>query len=114
MPVESVGSVARVWRGWTTLENADAYQAVAEGKVFPDIMSRGIPGLLGAQLLRAEDVVDGEVEFTSVIWFDSLDSVRDFMGEDYRRAHLPEEARAVLQRFEPEAKHFHLFAQFGG
>lgn len=110
--VETIGNVARVWRGWTTPEHADAYQAVAEGEVFPAIMARGIPGLLGAQLLRADDVVDGEVEFTSVIWFDSLDSVRGFMGEDYRRAHLPDSALAVLERFETEATHFHLFAEF--
>lgn len=104
--------VARVWRGWTTVENADAYQAVAEGEVFPAIMRRGIPGLLGAHLMRADDVVDGEVEFTTIIWFDGLDSVKGLMGEDYRRAHLPERARAVLQRFDAEAHHFHVTGRF--
>lgn len=104
--------VARVWRGWTTIENADAYQAVAEEEVFPAIIDRGIPGLISAQVMRADDVVDGEVEFTTVIWFDSLDSVRNLMGEDYRQAHMPENARVVLKRFESEAKHFHLVAEF--
>lgn len=111
--MEPDGKVARIWRGWTTPENADAYQEVAEVKVFPAILDRGIPGLLGAQLMRSEDVVDGEVEFTTVIWFDSIDSVKAFMGDDYRRAHLPEEARAVLRRFESEARHFRLMAEFG-
>lgn len=62
--------------------------------------------------MRADDVVNGEIEFTTIIWFDSLDSVRNFMGEDYRRAHLPDSARAVLARFESEAKHFHLVGEF--
>ncbi len=110
--MDTTATVARVWRGWTTVENADAYQAIAEDEVFPAILERRIPGLVKAVVMRADDVVDGEVEFTTIIWFDSLDSVKGFMGEDYRRAHLPENARAVLNRFEPEAKHFHLVADF--
>ncbi len=105
-------AVARIWRGWTTVENADAYQAVAEQEVFPAIIARNIPGLRGAHLTRAEEPTDGEVEFTTIIWFDSLDSVKNFMGEDYRRAHVPESAQAVLKRFEPEARHFHVVGEF--
>ena len=110
--METAPTVARIWRGWTTIENADAYQAVAEREVFPAIIGRGIPGLLGAQLMRADDVVNDEVEFTTIIWFNNLDSVKNFMGEDYRRAHLPVNAEAVLERYDPEAKHFHLVGEF--
>ena len=105
-------AVARIWRGWTTVENADAYQKVAETEVFPAIIDRGIPGLLGASLMRADDVVDGEVEFTTIIWFESLESVTGFMGDDYRRAHVPDTARAVLTRFDAEAKHLHVVGEF--
>lgn len=110
--MESRPTVARIWRGWTTIENADAYEAVAKDQVFPDIIERGIPGLVSADLLRAERHEDGEVEFTTIIWFDDLDSVKNFMGEDYRRAHVPDNARAVLSRFDAEAKHFHLGGHF--
>ncbi|MGB5167243.1 MAG: antibiotic biosynthesis monooxygenase [Acidimicrobiia bacterium] len=105
-------AVARIWHGWTTVDNADAYQSIVEGEVFPAIFERRISGLQSAQLMRADDVVDGEVEFTTIIWFESLDSVKNFMGEDYRRAHMPENARAVLKRFDAEAKHFHIFGSF--
>ena len=105
-------TVARIWRGWTTVANADAYQRIAEREVFPAIMGREIPGLISAHLMRSHDVVDGEVEFTTVIWFEDLDSVRTFMGADYRRAHLPDNARAVLERFETEASHFHISGRF--
>ena len=105
-------TVARIWRGWTTVENADAYQAVAANEVFPAIIHRDIPGLVAARLMRADDVVNGEVEFTTIIWFDSLDSVKNFMGEDYRRAHVPEHAEAVLKRFDSEATHFHIVGDF--
>ena len=105
-------TVARIWHGWTTVDNADAYQSVVEGEVFPVIFERHIPGLVSAQLMRADDVVDEEVEFTTIIWFESLDSVKDFMGDDYRQAHMPDNARAVLKRFDADAKHFHLFGEF--
>lgn len=71
--------------------------------------AKGVPG---ATATRSDDAVEGEVEFTTIIWFDSLDSVKGFMGENYRQAHMPENARAVLKRFESEAEHFHLVAEF--
>jgi hypothetical protein len=108
MQTSSTATVARVWRGWTTVENADAYEAIVVSEVFPAILERRIPGLVRVQATRADDVVDGEVEFITIIWFENLDSVKGFVGEDYRRAYVPDDARAVLKRFEPEAKHFHL------
>ena len=111
--METTAAVARIWHGWTTVDNADAYQEVVEGEVVPAIVARHIPGLVSAQLMRAEDVIDGEVEFTTIIWFNNLDNVTSFMGEDYRKAHMPDNARAVLKRFDAEAKHFNLFAEFG-
>ena len=105
-------TVARIWHGWTTVENADAYQAIAEGEVFPAILERKIPGLVGAHLMRSDVVENGEVEFTTIIWFESLDNVKDFMGENYRQAHLPENARAVLKRFDSEAEHLHILSYF--
>ena len=105
-------TVARIWHGWTTVENADAYQEVVEGEVLPAIFERHIPGLVSAHLLRGEKVDNGEVEFTTIMWFDSLDSVKNFMGEDYQRAHVPENAQAVLKRFESEAKHSHILDYF--
>ena len=105
-------TVARIWRGWTTIENADAYQAVVDQEVLPAIFARSIPGLVGAHLMRADLVEAEEVEFTTVMWFESLDSVKNFMGEDYRQSHVPENARAVLKRFDSQAKHFHILDYF--
>lgn len=106
-------AVARIWRGWATIESADAYQAVVHGEVLPEIFARDIPGLLGAHLMRAgEPNEDGEVEFTTVMWFDSLAAVKRFMGDDYRASHVPANARAVLRRFDAEALHLDLIHYF--
>ena len=104
--------IARVWRGWTTPDNADAYERIARTEVFPAIMERNIPGLIEAHVMRADDVADGEVEFTTIIWFDSIESVKGFMGENYREAHLPKSARAVLERFDSQATHLHVTGRF--
>jgi len=105
-------TVARIWRGWTTVENADAYQQVVDDEVLPAIFERSIPGLVSAHLMRSDTVENEEVEFTTIMWFESLDTVRNFMGEDYQRSHVPENAQAVLKRFDAEAKHFHIIDYF--
>ena len=42
------------------------------------------------------------------MWFDSLDGIREFLGEDYTRSHVPLEARAVLNSFDDHAAHFEI------
>ncbi|WP_258052463.1 antibiotic biosynthesis monooxygenase [Mesorhizobium sp. INR15] len=95
--------ICRIWRGWTSKQNADGYQAVVRGQVIPDIEARNIPGFRHIDLMR-HDHTD-EVEFTTLMWFDSLDAVRDFMGEDYTASHVPATARAVLSHFDSHAVH---------
>ena len=95
--------ICRIWRGWTTKENADVYQRIVLGRVIPGIEARRIPGFRRIDVLRTEQ--DEEIEFTTLMWFDSLDSVRAFMGDDYSVSHVPPEAREVLKRFDPRAAH---------
>jgi antibiotic biosynthesis monooxygenase (ABM) superfamily enzyme len=96
--------ISRVWHGWTTPENADAYERVVTTEVMPAIAAREIAGYRGAHVLRR--ALDDAVEFTTIIWFDSIDNVRDFMGEDYEVAHVPPQAQAVLARFDDRAQHY--------
>ena len=96
--------ICRLWRGWTTPANAAAYEAVVRGEVIPGIEARRIPGFRSIDLLRRD--AGAEVEFTTLMWFDSLDAVRAFTGDDYEVAHVPETARAVLSRFDGRSAHF--------
>ena len=50
----------------------------------------------------------GEIEFQTLMWFDSLDAIRAFMGEDYSVSHVPLEARAVLNSFDDRAAHYEI------
>ena len=90
--------ILRYWRGWTTHGNAESYQRIVSEQVLPGIAARQIEGYHGAYLLRRD--LDQDVEFATVMIFDSLDHVRAFAGEDYETAYVPPAARAVLARFD--------------
>ena len=46
-----------------------------------------------------------EVEFTTIMAFDSIDNVIAFQGEDYEAAYVPAEARKVLKRWDERSAH---------
>ena len=94
--------IARHWRGWTKPQNADAYESLLKEKVLPRLKT--IEGYRGGYVLRSDD--GNEVEFVVVNLFDSLESVRRFAGEDYSTAIFEPEARRLLSRIEPLAKHY--------
>ena len=96
--------ICRLWRGWTTPDNANAYERVVRGQVIPGIEAQRIPGFRSIDLVRRER--DNDVEFVTLMWFDSLDSVKEFMGEDYAVAHVPAEAQAVLADFDRRSAHY--------
>lgn len=96
--------ISRIWHGQTSRENAAAYEELLKGEILPGIASRRIRGLQGAHLLR-RDVAEG-VEFVTILWFESLDAVREFAGEDYEASVVPEKARRLLSRFDARAAHY--------
>lgn len=98
--------IKRIWHGWTTFENADIYQQLLHGHVFPGIEAKNIPGFLSIELLRREQEI--EVEFVVIMTFSSLQSVIDFQGEDYSRAYVPDEAQKVLKRWDEHAAHYEI------
>jgi heme-degrading monooxygenase HmoA len=98
--------ICRLWRGWTTLGNADAYEKLVRGEVIPAIEARRIPGFRHIDLMRRE--LEAEVEFATLMWFDSIEAIKAFVGEDHEASHVPAAARAVLSRFDERAAHFEL------
>jgi hypothetical protein len=96
--------VTRIWRGWTTHANAPAYQRLLLEEVFPGIAKRNLSGYRGISLVRRDH--RDEVEFVTLMWFDSIDCVRAFAGADYETAVVPPSARALLLRFDERAAHY--------
>ncbi len=96
--------IGRVWHGWTNQENADAYERLLRSEIFSGIAKRSIEGYRGIHLLRRS--VDEGVEFVTIMWFDSLDAVRAFAGEEYEAAVVPPKARELLSRFDARSAHY--------
>jgi heme-degrading monooxygenase HmoA len=95
--------ITRLWRGWATRGNADAYERFLLDELFPSM--RGIAGFDGAEVLR-RDEGGGEVGFVILTRFESLDAIRAFAGDDYEVPVLEPQALALLSRYEERANHY--------
>ena len=96
--------ISRIWHGYTTNDNADAYESLLQREIFVGIAKKKIKGYRDIQLLRRE--LQSETEFITIMWFDSIDSVKDFAGEDYEQAVVPDSAQKILSRFDKTSKHY--------
>jgi antibiotic biosynthesis monooxygenase (ABM) superfamily enzyme len=96
--------IERIWHGWTTPENADTYENLLKAEIFPGIAAKNVPGYRGIRLLRRP--LDVEVEFITIMRFDSLEDVIRFAGEDYEKSYVPPKAREILSRFDNRSQHY--------
>jgi antibiotic biosynthesis monooxygenase (ABM) superfamily enzyme len=102
--------IARVWHGFTQPEHADAYEAMLKPELLPGISQK--KGYRRSYLLRRN--AGAEVEFITILLFDSLDDIRAAAGHaDYEAAIIPEERREFLSRYDAKASHFEVAATHG-
>ena len=99
--------IGRIWHGWTTRENADHYESLLKQEIFSGIAEKKVSGYKGIQLFR-RPLNNDEVEFITIMQFDSWDAVKEFAGEDYERAYVPAAAREVLARFDERSQHYEI------
>ena len=98
--------IARIWHGWTRPENADAYEGLLRTEIFPGIAAKHVAGYRGIELLRRPN--GAEVEFVTIMWFESLGAVKAFAGEDHETAVVPLQARRLLARFDARSEHYEI------
>jgi antibiotic biosynthesis monooxygenase (ABM) superfamily enzyme len=101
--------IARVWRGYSKPEHANAYEAMLKPETLPGIGK--VPGYRGSYLLRRQSA--SEVEFVTILLWDTLDAVKAVAGPDYETAVVPEERRKYLSRYDAKASHFEVVATHG-
>ena len=94
--------IARVWRGYTKPDDAEKFERFLEKEVFPGFESK-LDGYRGGQLLKR--TLHDEVEFTTIMWFDSIDSIRRFAGADYQTAHIDPNVQGLLTRYDMKSLH---------
>ncbi|HKW18270.1 MAG TPA: hypothetical protein VJO35_12255 [Terriglobales bacterium] len=94
--------IARHWRGWTKLQDADGYEALLRTKIFPQL--KEIAGYRGGYILRRDS--REETEFVVINFFESLDAVRKFAGPNHETPVFEPEAKRLLSRFDIVANHY--------
>jgi heme-degrading monooxygenase HmoA len=94
--------IARAWKGWTKAEHAAAYEKLLREVVYPGL--RKINGYHGGYILRRDG--KDETEFVTVNFFESLEAVKAFAGREYEVPVFEPEARRLLSRVEPIARHY--------
>jgi heme-degrading monooxygenase HmoA len=99
--------ICRMWRGWTKPEDADAYDDYLQRELFPQVERDLAPrGFRGFHLLRKAN--GQEVEFVTMLWFDSLAAVQSFAGETCETPVISPKAHSLLSRFAERAEHYEL------
>ena len=101
--------IGRIWHGWTMPKNADVYENLLRQEIFPGIAAKNVQGYRGIQLFRRP--IGGEVEFITIMWFDSWEAVKQFAGEDYELAYVPAQARKILARYDERSQHYEIRAK---
>ena len=101
--------IARVWHGSTKPEHADAYEAMLKPELLPGISLA--KGYRGSYLLRRS--AGDEVEFITILLWDSIDNIRAVAGPDYEKSIVPEERRQYLSRHDAKANHYEIVATHG-
>jgi heme-degrading monooxygenase HmoA len=94
--------IARIWHGYTKPENADAYEAMLKPELLPGISK--VTGYKSSFLLRRD--AGNEVEFITIMLWDSIDSIRNFAGLNFEASVVPEERRKYLSRHDSKSAHY--------
>ena len=93
--------IIRIWHGWTTQESVDAYEKLLRHEI--------IEGFRRMHILCR--ILGEEVEFTTIMWFDSINSIRVYAVDNYETAVVPSEAKVLLSRFDSHAQHYEVQAE---
>jgi hypothetical protein len=96
--------IARIWHGYTTPENADAYEAKLKPELLPGIGK--IPGYRGAYLLRRK--LESEIEFITIMIWESLEAIKAVAGPNYTASIVPEDRLKYLKRHDSHAVHYEI------
>ena len=108
-PGNSPTTIVRIWRGWTTADNAIKLERALRDEAIPGIEANKPKGLNGIQLLTMK--MGNEVQFTTIMYFDSIESVKAFAGEGYTKAHIDPSVAPLLIRYDKIVEHHTLKEQ---
>jgi hypothetical protein len=95
--------IARIWNGWTTKQNAAKLESILTTEIIPEFEKNLPTGFRGIQLMTVED--GDQMKFTTIMYFDSLNVVKDFAGENYAVSHIDPKVKPLLTHYDLAAQH---------
>ncbi len=96
--------IARIWHGYAKPEHADDYESMLKPELLPGVSK--VKGYRGSYLLRRK--AGEEIEFITIMLWDSIDAIRAVTGPDYETAVVPEERRKYLSHYDPKSLHYEI------
>jgi len=96
--------IARIWHGYTKPEDADGYEAMLKPELLPGLSK--VPGYKGGIVLRKAQ--GDEVEFITIMVWESIEALRAVAGAHYEVAIVPEDRLKYLSRHDKESAHYEI------
>ena len=98
--------IARIWHGKTSAPNFEAYTSLLKEIAIPDYMKT--TGFRGLNFLR--NIIGDEGHFNLITYWENLDVIKNFAGDDFEKAKYYPEDKDYLLEFEEKVQHFEVFA----
>ncbi|MBU2915788.1 antibiotic biosynthesis monooxygenase family protein [Reichenbachiella agariperforans] len=99
--------IARIWKGKTKVEDLEAYSAFMKARAIPDY--KQTDGFIKLTFLRRID--DTHAYFRLVTYWENLDVIKNFAGEDTEKAKYYPEDKKYLIDFPDTVTHYEVFAE---
>jgi heme-degrading monooxygenase HmoA len=96
--------IARVWRGIATQDNVAHYVEHFQRGVLPEL--KQLNGFHEAHVLQK--ATGNQVEITVMTWWDSMDAIRSFAGDNVETAVVAPAAHAVLIAYDTTVTHYEM------
>jgi heme-degrading monooxygenase HmoA len=99
--------IARFWTAKTLQAQAPVYAGHLKNHVLPAL--RDVDGYAGARLLERE--TEGAVEIVVITFWLSLDSIRNFAGDDIEEAVVSDEIVPMLLNYDRRVRHYEVVVE---
>lgn len=99
--------IARIWHGRTKASDYEQYTDLMKSKAIPDY--QGTEGFVDLTFLRRKE--KEVAHFTLITYWENLQVIKNFAGEDFEKAKYYPEDDDFLLEFEEKVLHHEVFAQ---
>lgn len=99
--------IVRMWHGRVPTSKADAYRQFMNSRAIPDYQS--VEGNISVHVLERRE--DNITHFVTLTFWESLDAIKGFAGEDMEVAKYYAEDKEYLLEFEPRVVHYEVVGQ---